>query len=77
MKTKISEKGQVTVPKRLRERLGIRAGDELDWIEEGEGKVLVRKVLPEDTVASVYGILNLGRRTDDLINEMRGEPDAV
>src|SRR5450759_5210080 len=36
MKATVSEKGQVTIPKRLRERLGIRAGQMLDF-EEPDG----------------------------------------
>jgi AbrB family looped-hinge helix DNA binding protein len=30
MKTTVSEKGQVTIPKRLRDRLGIRPGEVLE-----------------------------------------------
>jgi len=76
MRTKVSEKGQITVPKRLREQLGIRAGDELDLIED-EGKLVVRKAMPSDPVASVYGILDLPQGVDEAIRELRGEPDAV
>jgi len=76
MRTTVSEKGQITVPKVLRERLGIRAGDQLDVSEEG-GRLVATKALPEDPVASVYGILNSPRSTDDVMRELRGEPDAT
>jgi len=64
MKTTVSEKGQVTIPKRLRERLGIRPGQVLD-LEEEQGRLVATKVTPQDPVESVYGILKRGRSTDD------------
>ena len=33
-KTRITTKGQVTIPKEVRERLGLRPGDELEFTEE-------------------------------------------
>jgi AbrB family looped-hinge helix DNA binding protein len=76
MRSKVSEKGQVTIPKRLRDRLGIRPGQVLDF-EEKDGRLIAEKALPEDPVGAVYGILRLGRTTDELMTELRGEPDAV
>jgi AbrB family looped-hinge helix DNA binding protein len=75
-KATVSEKGQVTIPKRLRDRLGIRPGQVLDFREE-RGKLVATKAGPDDPVASVYGILDLGRPTDELIAELRGTPDVV
>jgi AbrB family looped-hinge helix DNA binding protein len=72
MKAKVSEKGQVTIPMRLRDRLGIRAGDVLEF-EEDHGRLVARKVPPEDPVAGVYGILELDRPVDEIVREMRGE----
>ena len=40
METKISTKGQVVLPSRLREKLGLRAGDALDVKLEGDAIVL-------------------------------------
>ncbi len=31
----------------------------------------------QDPVAAVYGIAKLNRRTDDLMRELRGDPDTV
>jgi antitoxin PrlF len=77
MKAVVSEKGQVTIPKRLRERLGIRPGQVLDFDEEA-GRLVATKAAPEqDPVAAVYGIAKLNRRTDDLMRELRGDPDTV
>ncbi len=42
MRSVVSEKGQVTIPKRLRDRLGIRPGQVLDFDEEA-GRLVARK----------------------------------
>jgi AbrB family looped-hinge helix DNA binding protein len=73
MKAKVAERGQVTIPKRLRERLGIRHGTVLEFKEE-EGRLVVEKEESSDAVDQVYGSLGKGRRTDDVIDELRGEP---
>lgn len=72
----VSEKGQVTIPKRLRDRMGIRPGQVLEFSEE-RGQLVATKAADEDPVASVFGSLQLGRPTDDVIADLRGEPDAV
>jgi antitoxin PrlF len=62
----VSEKGQVTIPKRLRDRLGIRAGQTLEFHDE-RGKLVVRKALAEDPVDAVFGILDVPHPTDRLL----------
>lgn len=76
MPSTISEKGQVTVPKRLRERLGIRPGDQLDFSEE-HGRLVARKVSERNPVEAVYGILTLANGTDETLRALRGDADAV
>lgn len=76
MKAIVSEKGQVTIPKPLRERLGIRPGNALDFSEE-KGRLVATKVTAQDAVESVYGVLGLKHPTDDLITSLRGKADAV
>ena len=75
MKTVVSEKGQVTIPKPLRDRLGIRAGQSLDFRAE-QGQLVATKVTPQDAVESVYGVLKLGRPTDEVIRSLRGATAA-
>jgi antitoxin PrlF len=76
MRSTVSEKGQITVPKRLRERLGIRTGDQLELTEEN-GRLVARKTVPSDPVAASYGILNARESTDEMIRALRGTPDNV
>lgn len=71
MKTKVSERGQVTIPKKLRKRLGIRPGQVLE-VDEERGRVVMSKVIQEDVFERLTGILKLDKTTDELIEEMRG-----
>lgn len=72
MKTTVSEKGQITIPKRLRERLGLRPGTVIDF-EETEGRLIGRKLVPADHLDDMYGILELPPGgTDAFIREIRG-----
>jgi len=56
MKTTVSEKGQITIPKRLRDRLGIRPGDVLNF-EEDRGRLVATKQASEDPIDALYGSL--------------------
>lgn len=71
MKAIVSEKGQVTIPKQLRESLGIEPGQELDFQEE-EGRLVARKIRKRSPVDAVYGILQKPGDTDAFIEEIRG-----
>ncbi|MDX1251240.1 MAG: AbrB/MazE/SpoVT family DNA-binding domain-containing protein [Gammaproteobacteria bacterium] len=70
MKAVVAERGQVTIPKSLREKLGIRPGTILDFEVENGRLVARKKAL--DPVSAVIGCLPQGN-TDDLIAELRGE----
>jgi antitoxin PrlF len=75
MNATVSEKGQVTIPKSLRDRLGIRPGEVLDFEEEG-GRLVARKADVRDPVDAVYGTLELPAPTDRLLDELRGPGDV-
>ena len=68
----VADRGQVTIPKKLRERLGITPRTVLDF-EEEHGHLLVTKVVPGDAVSRVLGCVRLGRKTDAIIRDLRGE----
>ena len=76
MKATVSEKGQVTIPKKLRERLGIRPGQALDF-EAEDGRLVARKVTTIDPIDAAFGIVKGLPPTDEIIRSLRGEPDAV
>ncbi len=66
----VAERGQVTIPKLLRLRFGIRPGTVLDFREEN-GKIVAVKEGKKDAVAAVRGCLKSKKRTDEIIREMR------
>jgi AbrB family looped-hinge helix DNA binding protein len=71
MKATVAERGQVTIPKKLRERLGITPGTVLDF-ECVEGRLQARKVSTTDPVELVYGCLRGIPSTDGFIEDIRG-----
>ncbi len=71
MRAKVAERGQVTIPKLLRERLGIRPGTVLDF-DTSDGRLIAVKVSSTDPVEQVYGCLRLKRGTDAVMQELRG-----
>jgi AbrB family looped-hinge helix DNA binding protein len=77
MTSTVSSKGQVTVPKGVRDRLGLRTGTVVEFEITGAG-VLIRKghkgIRPVDRVR---GILGRKRSTNDLIDDMRGAAPSV
>ncbi len=70
MKAKVAECGQVTIPKRIRDHLGIRKGTVLDFREE-KGGIVTTKTEASHPVDACYGSLSHGRRTDQLMEELR------
>lgn len=54
----MTSKGQVTIPKAIRERLGLRAGDRLDFEVARDGRVVVQPVGTEGEPVSLAGFLN-------------------
>ncbi|HXF50607.1 MAG TPA: AbrB/MazE/SpoVT family DNA-binding domain-containing protein [Dehalococcoidia bacterium] len=72
-KTKITIKGQITVPKHVRERLGLRPGDEIEFVEDKAG-FRVQKRVPASPFAKYRGYLKglAGRDPDELVEQMRG-----
>lgn len=55
--TRVTEKGQATIPKELREKYDLEPGDEVVWIDTEEGIVVKKRtrtggrgmLLPDDT----------------------------
>lgn len=70
MKAILAERGQVTIPKNLRDRLGLAAGSVLDFEEEG-GRLVARKQIG-DPVAAIIGCLPQAE-TDHFIADVRGQ----
>lgn len=50
---KVGERGQVTLPKELREQFGLRGGDEV-IVHEEQGKIIIEKAITRDELAEGY-----------------------
>jgi AbrB family looped-hinge helix DNA binding protein len=70
MKSVVGERGQVTIPKALRESLGLRAGAELDFQEEG-GRLVASRIERVDPLGKLVGILP-PMDVDKALEELRG-----
>ena len=71
MQATVTERGQVTIPKALRDRLGITPGMALDFREEN-GRLVAEKVTETDPVTQAVGCLELDFPTDELLADLRG-----
>lgn len=71
-RAKLTTKGQLTVPKELREKLGLKTGDHLIIRETSEG-YLLEKELDEQRFKKYVGYLKQEGESDKIIEELRGE----
>ena len=71
MKAVVAERGQVTIPKPLRDKLGIRPGTALEFSTK-DGTLLARKA-QTDPVSKVFGCLGQRVDTDKFIRTLRGD----
>jgi len=66
---KVGERGQVTIPKELRERFGIKGGDDV-VIHEEAGKLVIERSITREELAAGYR--QRAQRTHELANELEG-----
>ena len=74
---RISERGQITIPKHLRERFGMNHNVEVEISPTEQGLLIRKRTTAEHPVDRVYGILGRdalgeGVSIDDYIEEIRG-----
>ena len=77
MATTMTVKGQVTIPKKVREALRLAPGDRVDFDVNREGQVVVQKASARsaprrDRFDSARGKAQVKWRTDDLMALLRG-----
>ena len=68
----ISSKGQITVPKDVRVRLGLRTGTTVEFELTDSGVILRKGHKGVRPVDRVRGILARRDSTDDIVSAMRG-----
>jgi antitoxin PrlF len=74
MKSIVSEKGQITIPKAVRDQLGLRPGTRLDFVAE-RGRLVGIKEVKADVVEKWLGRgkLPVGKDTDDYLRIIRDD----
>jgi antitoxin PrlF len=70
-RTRVTERGQVTIPKALRERLGIVPGTEIEFEAEA-GRLIGRKADSQAPIDRWYGTLQVAESTDEFMDAIRG-----
>lgn len=73
----LTVKGQVTIPKAMREHMGVSQGQELEFVAQPGGQVLMfpakPAVLKENPFLKWIGTGVSGMTTEEILNETRGE----
>jgi len=81
MATTITSKGQVTIPKHIRDALQLEPGNAVDFSVNRDGQLVLQRAkrgpAPKrggDRFAAVRGRAEVKWRTGDLMKLLRGEP---
>ncbi|MDE0223033.1 MAG: AbrB/MazE/SpoVT family DNA-binding domain-containing protein [Spirochaetaceae bacterium] len=69
---RISERGQITIPKHLRDRFGLSPDVEIEITPTDRGLLIHKRITAEHPVDRVYAVLGKTGSTDNYIEEIRG-----
>jgi AbrB family looped-hinge helix DNA binding protein len=69
---KISERGQITIPKQYRKRYGLNRDVEVEIIPQEGGILIKKRAAKRHPVEEFFGVLNRNIETDSYIEEIRG-----
>ena len=74
---KVTSKGQITLPKAVREKLGVQPGEDVGF-EEKDDLLIISKVVTKSPFDKWVGKLKhlKGQRSDGLVRELRGHDDS-
>lgn len=78
MGTTVTSKGQVTIPKKVRDRLGITPGSEVEFSLNEQGDVVLlkrgrKRPTKQSPFAKIRGIVKTDLTTDQIMALMRGD----
>ena len=69
---RVSERGQITIPKPLRDRFGMNPNVEVEITPTEQGLLIQKRTSARHPVERVYAVLGRGGSTDDYIEKIRG-----
>lgn len=79
MASRVTSKGQVTIPKPVRERLGIKPGSVVDFELSEDGRVVLARrgsgVRRASRFETLRGVAGPGLSTDEIMALTRGEDE--
>ena len=70
---RISKRGQITIPKKLRQEYGLTKDMEVEITPTDNGLLIRKRSQGRHPVDELIGILKKPSNTDQYINEIRGE----
>jgi AbrB family looped-hinge helix DNA binding protein len=79
MRIKLNRKGQITIPKSIRDQFVLEPGAEIDITVSDWKVITIAKVQPPRgpvDFKALRGCLNLGMTTDEFMFWLRGDPDV-
>ncbi|MCO6040373.1 AbrB/MazE/SpoVT family DNA-binding domain-containing protein [Thermococcus alcaliphilus] len=70
---KVSSKGQIVLPKSIREKFGIKAGDEVEILDFGDEIVLI----PIKKGVKLRGLVKFDKPAKEILREVRKEEEEL
>lgn len=84
MPTTLTSKGQVTIPKAVRDYLGLRPGNSVSFEVDAEGRVVVARAgalkparRPSSRFARIRGTATAAMTTDEIMELLRGDDPVL
>ena len=71
LKSKVTSKGQIVIPKEIRARYGIKRTTIIHWIQKGEGVLMIPD--SEDAVIAAKGMIPKSGMLEKLLQDRRAE----
>ena len=71
---KITSKGQITIPKEIRDTLGVSTGDKI-LFEKRNGDIVIKKAQKNDVVSVLDETRPLGKKAEKKLKGIRDEWD--
>ena len=74
---RVTQKGQVTIPRQIRSMLSIKTGDEVIFELDRDKVVLKKKTTADRNFEKYVGFLShlKGKKPEDIIEKLRGKSD--
>ena len=69
----LTQKGQITIPKKFRDKFGLRTHVEIDFIEQSNKLILIKRSSSSHPLDRLVGIVKNPRESDLIVEKLRGK----